>query len=243
MLRTPLAGNLVPFSQENLSEKMQDSVTKRKIKISWELAMGTSYLTNTSAFLNHPSKDFYSTSFHYYASVKIPLIQNHDRFGIHFGVGPNVKNFGLNKLLTITNNKLTFSDVPSNSAIKAVNFQQLTVDFPLYLYYETKSGRRGYHLSVEWGGIFGIQASNKWTTYEVNNGITTITSQQDIPNTKNLQFGSSVKCALVKHTKLISSGLFIQGTYYSTSTFKSDVKLPTNSYDIRIGIYVTLNKL
>lgn len=226
---------------EPIQTKMidSDSAVSRKLSLNWEIAVGQSYFTNTAILKNELNTAYMPPSMNYYTSLRIPIIKNFNRFGVRVGVGPRVSSFGLNSTISESNNSLLLTPIPANSAIKTSYFQQVFVDFPLFLYYETKSNIKGRSVTVEWGGIFGIQAYNRWKTFEKTSTILTTNSREDLPQCRNFQFGNSVKLAFVKNRKNFSSSFFVQGVFYSTNTFKSTANLSSYSYEVKIGIQLT----
>ncbi|MGL5888325.1 MAG: hypothetical protein ACRC3B_00485, partial [Bacteroidia bacterium] len=200
-----LSGQSILRSYCDGTNNISDSAFARKLKLNWELAIGQSFFTNTAVLDNQLNTEYMPISMHYYTSLRIPIVKNFDRFGVRVGVGPRLSSFGLNSTISENNNSLLLTPIPANSLIKTSYFQQVFVDFPLFLYYETRSNSKGKSMTIEWGGIFGVQAYNRWKTFEKTNNILTTNSREDLSQCRNFQFGNSVKLAFVRNRKTHSS--------------------------------------
>lgn len=225
------------YNSKNNQEKTQ------KVKLNWEFGIGQSSILNTTTLKNRLNTEFQPLSFKYYFSVSLPVVKNYDRFGFKIGIGPHSRVFGLNKVISETNNRLTFMEIPDSTNIKTSTFQQFLIELPFSLYFDTPKNKNSRFISFEWGAVFGIQAYNKWKTYAKSDNIVTTMYKENIGGTENFQLGHSFKMALCKERKAISSKFFLQGTYYSTNIFKSISNSPTNSYDIKIGLQITARNI
>lgn len=216
---------------------------RRSIKLNWELASGQINFINSKIITSQNNTGYQLPNFNYYFSISMPIIKSYERFGTKIGIGPHLKNFGINKLIQETNNKVTFTDIHDTLNIKASIFQQLLVDLPLALYYDTKINKNSRFLSVEWGVIPGIEVKNKRKTYSEDNKVVTLKYKEDILGTQKFQIGNSLKISFVKNRGAFSSRMFIQGVYYSTNVFNQTLNSPTQNYEIKFGLQITANQL
>lgn len=234
------------LAQENQNSSVLNQVTdtyNKNMKLNWEMSIGQTNFLNTKTIANRNSTVPQPISFNYYFSISSPVVKDFNRFGAKIGIGPHLKTFGLNKLIEEANNKLIFKDIPDTLYIKASLFQQLLIDLPITLYYDTKANKNNRFLSVEWGVIPGIEANNKWKTYAENNKVVTLKYKEDILGTQKFQFGNCLKISWVKNRGKLSSRLFVQGVFYSTNVFKQALNVTSQNYEIKIGLQITANHL
>jgi hypothetical protein len=206
--------------------------------LSWELQLGSSFLTNTNLSANRPLTDSKTMSGSFFTNISIPFIRKEaahsPSLAVYIGIGTTIQTFGLNKIIEDSNNTTAFIDFPTSN-IRYSYLQQIFIAAPISLSYQPFLSK---NLILQVGGIAGYLVYKEHVVHTIEPHEYSIRSTEHINNLNPFQYGIqgkiNFKCANAKHS--LGCIYSISGNYYISELFKSVNDTPTNNFSILAGI-------
>lgn len=216
-----------------------DSIATKRISfhpcLSWELELGSSFLTNTNVSANRPLADSKTMSGSYFTNMILPLTgKERHPFAAHIGVGVVIQTFGLNKIIENDHHTSAFAGFPSSN-IRYSYLQEIFVAAPVGFVYSPFRSRK---LELEIDGIAGYLVYKEHQFYTTETDGYSIHSTERIHNLNPFQYGLRGKMNLLHFRESRSFGCIfsISGNYYISELFKPINNTHTKSFSIMVGI-------
>jgi hypothetical protein len=221
---------------------LPDSIIKNRntfsSHFSWELQLGSCFLTNTSLSANRPLVTSKTLSGSFFTSITIPFTKKETEHpahvATHIGIGTTIQTFGLNKIIEDMGTTTTFIDFP-NDNIRYSYLQQIFIAAPISLSYRPFLN---HGLELEFGGIAGYQVYREHTVYTTEKQGYSIRSTEHINNLQPFQYGILGKINFIRSRTGRPFGCMysVSGNYYISKLFKVVNNTPTNTFSLFVGI-------
>jgi hypothetical protein len=219
---------------------LNDTISKKRAcfpsHLSWELQLGSNFLTNTSVSANRPLADPKTWSGSFFTDLILPLekkeVHHSPYFSMHIGIGTTIQTFGLNKIIQHVNSTTAFIDFP-NSNIRYSYLQQIFIAAPVGVSY-----RPCKNLELELDGIVGYLLFKEHSFYTAEKHGYIIQTTEHIDNMNPFQYGLRGKINFFHYRTGRPFGCMysISGNYYISELFKSANNTPTKNFSILAGI-------
>jgi len=241
-----ISGTFTVYAQFGSTENHENKSGLRIQTISYELGLGSSFLSNTEISKNKPFSGLgaFSGNFNTFIEIPLQISSQPTGFFIKPGAGISVKTFGLNKTLQSTGGKTVFESFSESKSYTYSHFQQVFADIPLMLGYRFFPEQPGRQYSVEVGGQVGYQIYAYGESSVKNKEGYTVSFKDDFKNINPVQVAGTLKVStsLMNQNDLIGFSWFLSGTYFFSDVFKSANLTPGKSFSIMAGIGLIFNK-
>ncbi len=222
--------------------KIAGQVKSIKYPLSWELQLGSNYLTNSSLSKNYPLQSTKSISGNFYTYVDFQV----KSFIFRPGIGVASQNFGLNKLVTKKGGKTTFEDFNNSYNYQYSYLQKMFVEIPLGFIYTTQQNKNHRCYEYEVGFKLGYLLHNE-SQYLIkkNSNEYSVISESNLQQLNPFQFGTYVKFSSrkIQLTRTLGTSFSISSQYNFSQVFKNDNGTPSQSYSLILGMGLFINRM
>lgn len=241
-----ISGTFTVYAQFGSTGNPDNLSGLRIQSVSYELGLGSSFLSNTTLSQNKPFSGLgaFSGNFNTFVEIPIQFSSQPTGFFIKPGAGISVKTFGLNKILQTSDGKTVFEPFTSGKTYTYSHFQQVFADIPVTLGYRFIPEQAGRTYSLEFGGLIGYQIYACGESSVKNKEGYTVSFKDDFKNINPVQVAGLLKVStrLMNQNDLIGFSWFLSGTYFLSDVFKSENLTPGKSFSVMAGIGLIFNK-
>lgn len=233
------------YSQTQLSPPVEprQKTESTSGSLSWEIAFGGNFLTNTDLSRNLPlsSVNSISKSYHVYLDVAIGRKRSENTirgFSLRPGFGASIQNFGLNRIIETSNGRSEFRPFPLDKKYHYSTMQLVFIDVPVNLVYSTAPNRHNVAYECMVAPIAGVLIEKEKRTSEGSAGEYNTSKSNQIRNLNTLQYGVSgkINSRTYRPGKKVGFQTSLGFSYYFNDLFQSRNNTPTKSYSILFGV-------
>lgn len=213
-----------------------------KYPMSWELQLGTNYLTNNNLSENHPYQNLKSISGNFYSYVDFQK----KFFVLRSGIGMSSQNFGLNKMIVVNGNLTEFQNFISNSNYQYSYLQKMFIEIPVGIVYTTKNNKKQRIFEYEIGVKFGyLIYSESQYLLKISSKEYTVFTESNLPQLNPFQLGTYIKLSSRKIplNSTLGTSFSISSQYNFSEVFEYANNTPTQSYSFMLGMGLFINKM
>lgn len=213
-----------------------------KYPMSWELQLGSSFLTNTTLSKNHPYQSIKSISGNFYSYVDF----QRKSFIFRPGIGVASQNFGLNKMIVVNGDQTEFHNFSSNFNYQYSYLQKMFIEIPLGLLYTTQYNTKQRYFEYETGVKFGyLIYSESQHLLKISPKEYTVFTEKNLPQLNPFQFGTYIKFSSrkVQLNRTLGTSFSISSQYNFSQVFDNGNNTPTQSYSFMLGMGLFINKM
>lgn len=213
-----------------------------RFPLSWEMQLGTNFLTNSNLSKNDPLKSTECISGNFYTYVHFQI----KSFIFRSGIGVASQNFGLNKIVIKNGAKTIFENFNNAYDYQYSYLQKMFIEMPLGFLYTTQYNKNHRCFEYEIGIKPGFLLHNE-SQYLIkkNRNEYTVISEDNLPQLNPFQFGTYFKFSSrkIKLNQILGTSFSISSQYNFSRVFKKDNGTPTQSYSIMLGMGLFINTM
>ena len=213
-----------------------------KYPMSWELQLGSNYLTNNNLSKNHPYQNIKSISGNFYSYVDFQK----KSFILRPGIGMSSQNFGLNKMIVVNGDKTEFQNFSSNSNYQYSYLQKMFIEIPVGFIYTTQNNKKQRYFEYEIGVKFGyLIYSESQYLLKISPKEYTVFTEKNLPQLNPFQFGTYIKFSSrkIQLNRTLGISFSISSQYNFSEVFEYGNNTPTQSYSFMLGMGFFINKM